>query len=474
MAVVKGGSKTNLVEHYAAGEDTNVDYGKARWISQTFTLDEETVVWRFRLKSWTIEGAHFYHYDLHATDGAGKPTGAPIAQTTLSPTGEYWYAPGKWRRFDFPGFPKLPAGLYAIVASVPDAAHFINFKLRAHDAASTYVRGKCWRSHNSGVDWEELTGTDLMFEVWGYQTPPEPPPEPVISNWAPEQLSYFDTGDGYKVTFVTDNLCHLFMRWTLIPPQQHIIPRYRRGVWLFDDKRFCFVAYHENEQLEAGDTYVHTFIKNGWPVCQTRWFYFVGTKQAEQQPSTSPIFTKHRYYVPPPAPTSDCQPDHEHNWGFCQNWNAGSQTFTPDHSYTLRRISVMLNQFVTARRGPYVLKLTIVDGSPFEEELLWAEVGQSEELPLPGVAEWVHFDDVSVDVAEGVTYRIVVHTIPGWLFWNGTEWESWEIGAAMRWWYAEETPYDRGWAWYGANFRDEAGIWWKLGADNDFTFCCCA
>ena len=53
MAVVVGGSKMNLIESYLAGEDTNIDYGKARWLAQTFTLDVETVVWRFRLKSYT-------------------------------------------------------------------------------------------------------------------------------------------------------------------------------------------------------------------------------------------------------------------------------------------------------------------------------------------------------------------------------------------------------------------------------------
>ena len=292
-----------------------------------------------------------------------------------------------------------------------------------------------------------------------------------ILNWASLGLQYEFIEDGYMLIFTTDNACHLYMRWTLIEPQMHIIPRYRRGVWLFDDKRFCFVSYHENEQEEAGDTLVHTFIKTDWPVCQTRWFYFVGTKQAEQQPSTSPIFTKHRDYVPPPEPTSDCQSLHENNWGFCQYWNAGSQTFTPDHAYTLKTIRLMLNQNATTRIGRYIVKLTRVNGVPWEEEVLWSEVRWSTELPLPGEAEWVDFEAVDTPLLEGVTYRIVVHTIFGWLWWNGTEWVLQEAGAAMRWWYAGETAYDRGWAWSGANFRDETTGWSKLGIDNDFTFC---
>ena len=293
-----------------------------------------------------------------------------------------------------------------------------------------------------------------------------------ILNWASLGLEYENIEDGYMLIFTTDNPCHLHMRWTLVEPQMHIIPRYRRGVFLFDDKRFCFVAYHENEQQEPVDTLVHTFIKTNWPVCQTRWFYFIGTKNGEQSPSTSPIFWKHRYEAPLPEPTSDCQSLHDYEGGFCQYWNASSQTFTPDHAYTLKMIKLMLHQFETVRRGPYVLKLTIVDGSPFEEEVLWSDVRQSELLPLPGEAEWVWFGPVNIDVLQGVTYRIVVHTLPGWLFWNGEEWVSWEEGAAIRWWAKVNiNPYPRGSYYYGANFRDEVGIWMVV-AESDHTFCC--
>ncbi len=293
-----------------------------------------------------------------------------------------------------------------------------------------------------------------------------------ILNWASLGLEYQDIADGYKIIFTTDNACHLYMRWTLIEPQMHRIPRYRRGIWLFDDKRFCFVAYHENEQEEEGDTLVHTFIKTEWPVCQTRYFYFVGTKNGEQSPSTSPIFTKHRYEPPAPVPTSDWQDEYEVNWGFCQYWNAASQTFTPDHAYTLKMIRLMLNQFETVRRGPYVLKLTSLNGDPYEEEVLWSDVRQSELLPLPDVAEWVWFGPVNIALEEGHTYRIIVHTIPGWLWWNGSEWVSWEAGAGMRWWYKPDTnPYPRGMICYGANFRDDTNPW-QTSPDSDFTFCC--
>jgi len=301
MAVVAGGSKMNLVEAYTDGEDSDVEYGQHRYLAQTFTLDDDYTVWRFRLKSWTQTGGEVYHYAIRNVDGAGKPVGEDIYHTTLSPTGEVFYSPGKWRRFDFDAFPALPAGTYAIVASVPDASGWQWYQLRCDASAPAYAGGKAWRSLNDGVDWEEIPGTDFMFEVWGYQPPPETPPTPVISNWAPLDLEYTYVLDGYELVVTTDIPCHLFMRWTTTKPLTHPLTEYRRGIIIQIGTRYCFVTWRENEQTEPGDTLTHTFIKKNWPVCQTRYFYFIGTKQAEEQPSSSAIFVKHR--LRPAEPT---------------------------------------------------------------------------------------------------------------------------------------------------------------------------
>jgi hypothetical protein len=60
------------------------------------------------------------------------------------------------------------------------------------------------------------------------------------------------------------------------------------------DLYICFTAYHDNEQEEAGDTLVHTFIKVDWPVCQTRYFYFYGSIAGEMCVSTSAVFALHK------------------------------------------------------------------------------------------------------------------------------------------------------------------------------------
>lgn len=116
--------------------------------------------------------------------------------------------------------------------------------------------------------------------------------------WALQDIEQILTNTGYRIIVTTDISCHLFMRWTVIEPAKHIEPLYRRGIALPLKPRFCFDVYEDNEQEEAGDTIYHTFIKEPWAHCETRYFYFWGTIQGEHSPSESPIFSKHRYYLP--------------------------------------------------------------------------------------------------------------------------------------------------------------------------------
>jgi hypothetical protein len=121
-----------------------------------------------------------------------------------------------------------------------------------------------------------------------------------MTNWAVLTIHYAALADGLKLTLTTDAPVHLFMRYTTTPPQKHVLPRTERGAGLGHYLDQCFVAYHENEQEEAGDTTTHTFIKHNWAVCVTRWFLFHGTREGTPTPSASPIFTKHRTEPSPP------------------------------------------------------------------------------------------------------------------------------------------------------------------------------
>lgn len=99
--------------------------------------------------------------------------------------------------------------------------------------------------------------------------------------------------DGYIITATTDIPCHLYMRWSTTKPQKHIVPAYRRGIYMHGDVYLCFVAYRDNEQEEAGDTLTHTFIKKNWQVCETRYFHFWGKVAGQPCRSTSAIFQLH-------------------------------------------------------------------------------------------------------------------------------------------------------------------------------------
>lgn len=116
----------------------------------------------------------------------------------------------------------------------------------------------------------------------------------VLRWWALLDIEQTITPTGYKIVVTTNILCHLKMRWTTKHPWIHKKAILTRGIRTKDDVRFCFVVYEDNEQEEAYDTIKHTFIKEPWPSCETRWFYFYGTIQGEVSPSTSPIFEKHR------------------------------------------------------------------------------------------------------------------------------------------------------------------------------------
>ncbi|MBA7633703.1 hypothetical protein ES703_41274 [subsurface metagenome] len=294
MPYADGGADSNLVIGYSPIEDIDIPYGFAVQLCQTFTIDIETVFHLFVPKFEVDTIPDLQHFILYNTDGAGKPTGSPIADITKQFTQSEFRDPPKWRRILFPDFPVLAPGLYAMVLTVP-LPHTLNKpKWAARQTPDLYPDGKAWKSSNFGLTWSEIPDTSFLFEVWGWTPPPDPPPTPVISNWAPMGLTMEDQIGAMELIISTDIPVHLFMRWTNVQPVTHAQELIRRGISLPNATRYCFVAWEENEQEEAGDTYVHTFIKPDWAICETRWFYFIGTKQAEESPSASPIFYLHR------------------------------------------------------------------------------------------------------------------------------------------------------------------------------------
>lgn len=158
---------------------------------------------------------------------------------------------------------------------------------------ATYPRGHRIRREGYDDPWTSHVGDDHIFAEFGSPPAPPPPPDPPIPNFAILNLGYTPTAEGLKLTTWSNVPCHQYMFWTTVEPEKHFEAILRRGLATSDQIRYCFVTWHMNEQLQAGDTMYHTFIKEPWPVCETRWFTFRAKIDGEWSPSVGPIFKHH-------------------------------------------------------------------------------------------------------------------------------------------------------------------------------------
>ena len=119
-----------------------------------------------------------------------------------------------------------------------------------------------------------------------------------LLHWSLRTIQQTQIAGGFTVVTTTDVACHQWLRHTFVVPKRHPKGVLVRGITMMTDVRFCFVAFEDLEQDEAGDTYTHTFTWTGWVNCMTQYFYFWATSAGEKMKSTSPIFSKH-YLAPP-------------------------------------------------------------------------------------------------------------------------------------------------------------------------------
>lgn len=93
--------------------------------------------------------------------------------------------------------------------------------------------------------------------------------------------------DGYIIECWTNTPCHLWLRYTAVTPVTHKETVLRRGLAMHQNPRFCFVAHNDLEQHEPGDTLHHSFNLHPIPKFSEVHFYFWGTINNEESPSTS-------------------------------------------------------------------------------------------------------------------------------------------------------------------------------------------
>lgn len=117
---------------------------------------------------------------------------------------------------------------------------------------------------------------------------------PANSFWALTKLEYYYSETGVIVVATTDHPVHLYFRWTYETIRKHQAPYIQRGTSVSTVPRICFTVFSDNEQIEPGDTLIHTFIKEPWPVCSTRQFYFWAMIEGWVAISETAIFTFHK------------------------------------------------------------------------------------------------------------------------------------------------------------------------------------
>lgn len=111
-----------------------------------------------------------------------------------------------------------------------------------------------------------------------------------MSKWYLTGISEKVSIETLTVTLETDVSCHLWCRWTTDPPHVHLLATTLRGVTTKNDPYYCFDAYHDLEQIEAGDTLEHTFVLIQFLENTTRYYYFHGQISGVNSLSTSCIF----------------------------------------------------------------------------------------------------------------------------------------------------------------------------------------
>ena len=287
-------SKMNLVDPNGYLEIADI------WlVGQTITLNVTRDIYYIDFEVWWADGRHPIGLGVYLTDEDHHPVQPMIASAIT--TYETWQKTQRRvrTRFSFRHF-TMEAGVEYFFLMRDKMSHFaVNSRIYIQKGDNIFPDGNLFYSDDYGDTWTSYPDDDWIFAICGTPELPPPPPNPPIMNFAILDLVQQLTETGIKLIVTTNVPCYLYCYWTATEPEKHLIPILTRGVEMHTRLKMCFVNWHENEQEEAGDTLIHTFIKEPWASCETRWLTFRAKVMGEWVKSVGPIFKKHRLYIPP-------------------------------------------------------------------------------------------------------------------------------------------------------------------------------
>ena len=267
----------------------------------------------------------------------------------------------------------------------------------------------------------------------------------------------------------TDVHCHMTMHVDNNVPFRKTGEHYKRGIVYMHTPLTFFRPEWHLDQVEPGDSLAHTFHWHCKKPHGKYTFQGTATTWGRLSPSKTPFYYIACKPTPPPIETSDQCTFPASNTGYCQEWNVVSQTFRPDHDYTLQSFSLRLNQYSLERKGYVRISLHRSGGDCWSEQLLWHTDEWSLSMPAPGSQAWTNWAVGGIPLEAGVTYRICISAYGEWWYYSSGIWKRGDGRAAMKRWTTDTSHlYPRGSSWYFCNFRDQEGTWRDYGVDSNF------
>ncbi len=250
---------------------------------------------------------------------------------------------------------------------------------------------------------------------------------------------------GVRIIITTNNPCHLTCYYTDKQPGSHRTARNQRGLTLPWGVYYCFVAWQSVEQIEPGDTLIHTFDILDWAYCQTKWFCFRGTVAGVLSPSVSPIFKKHRQTPLPSLYQHYITGEDSAYPSYANRWQA--QTFRTEKVHTITSVKVKLSRWFNL--GDVIVSIRATDATyPIGADLSIGKTDGSA-LPVTPVGEWREIIlSPKVTLSDYTLYAIVLR-LPDGTFMDCVYWRrdatspTYPIGAACH-----STDYGNTWRRY--------------------------
>ncbi|MBA7570585.1 hypothetical protein ES708_12338 [subsurface metagenome] len=273
-----------------------------------------------------------------------------------------------------------------------------------------------------------------------------------LQHFAVLTIAYFNLASSIFIVTTSNNPCHLTLYYTDKEPIRHATSRIVRGLSLPWGAYWCFVAWKEVEQQEAGDTLFHTFEVPAWSYCQTKWLCFRGTVASILSPSVSALL-KHHHPGATPEQKFEFYDHPRPTYSNIYEPNQGGQTFTPTQVHLLTKVYTFIHRVTNTYPTLNLEIKEAPDDTPTGPVLSsgatpWAVIP---EWPDPA---WIETEMTPLVIKPTVKYTKIAHT-------------SFVGQGILRWWYRSwDATYPRGIRIYS---MDSGNTWSKLPL-HDFLF----